>query len=108
MSLKSGVFGSPLNYKEIDSLIKLLDDPDKEIVLHVEDRLLSYGNEVIEHLEDAWEQSFDTVLQERLENLIHKIQFNEVRQELELWYKGGAFDLLQGAIIINRYQYPEH
>ena len=96
-----------MNYKEIDSLIKLLDDPDREITQHVEGRLLSYGNDIIEHLEDAWEQSFDTVLQERLENIIHKIQFNDVKRELELWYKGGAFDLLQGVIIINKYQYPD-
>lgn len=96
-----------MDHKEIDSLIKLLDDPDKEIAHHVENRLLSYGNEVIEHLENAWEQSFDSLLQERLENLIHKIQFNEVKQELQFWYTRGSFDLLQGAIIVNRYQYPD-
>lgn len=96
-----------MNEKEIGSLIKLLDDPDTEIARHVEDRLLSYGNEVIEQLEDAWEQSMDTILQERIENLIHKIQFSEVKRELALWYNGGAFDLLQGAIIINKYQYPD-
>ena len=96
-----------MNYKEIESLIKLLDDPDKEIAQHVEDRLMSYGNEVIDYLEDAWTQSFDAVFQERIENLIHRIQFSDVRQELELWYHSGAFDLLQGALIINKYQYPE-
>lgn len=96
-----------MNQREIHSLIKLLDDPDNEIADHVENRLLSYGNEVIEYLESAWEQSFDAVLQERIENLIHKIQFTSVKNELELWYHGGAFDLLQGALIINRYQYPD-
>lgn len=96
-----------INHKEIESLIKLLDDPDPEISTHVEDRLLSYGNEVIGQLENAWEQCFDAVLQEKIENLVHKIQYLDVRNELELWYHGGAFDLLQGVIIINRYQYPD-
>lgn len=96
-----------MNGKEIDSLIRLLDDPDQEIAKHVESRLLSYGSEVIEYLESAWEQSFDAVLHERIENLVHKIQFQEVKHELALWYQGGAFDLLQGAIIVNRYQYPD-
>ncbi len=96
-----------MNHKEIISLIKLLDDPDTEIAGHVEDKLLSYGTEVIGYLENAWEQSFDAILQERIENLVHKIQFTDVKQELELWYHGGAFDLLQGVIIINRYQYPD-
>lgn len=96
-----------MNDKELESLIKLLDDPDAEVSQHVEERLLSYGNEVIEYLEGAWEQSFDALLQERIENLVHKIQYNSVKKELELWYHGGAFDLLQGVIIINKYQYPD-
>ncbi|MGV3509048.1 MAG: transglutaminase-like domain-containing protein, partial [Sphingobacteriaceae bacterium] len=58
-------------------------------------------------LESAWEQSFDALLQERIENLIHKIQYQSVKKELELCYHGGAFDLLQGVIIINKYQYPD-
>ncbi|WP_256011207.1 transglutaminase-like domain-containing protein [Desertivirga xinjiangensis] len=96
-----------LNQKEIESLIKLLDDPDQEIADHVEDKLLSYGSEVVEYLESAWEQSFDAVLQQRIEDLVHKIQYLDVKRELELWYHGGAFDLLQGVIIINKYQYPD-
>jgi len=96
-----------INQKEIESLIKLLDDPDKEISEHVEDKLLSYGSEVVEYLETAWEHSFDAVLQQRIENLVHKIQYLNVKQELELWYHGGAFDLLQGVLIINKYQYPD-
>jgi regulator of sirC expression with transglutaminase-like and TPR domain len=96
-----------INGKELESLIKLLDDPDEEISRHVEERLLSYGNEIIEYLESAWEQSFDALLQERIENLVHKIQYSSVKKELELWYHGGAFDLLQGVIIINKYQYPD-
>ncbi|MDF3077318.1 MAG: hypothetical protein K0S09_1207 [Sphingobacteriaceae bacterium] len=96
-----------LNDKEIESLIKLLDDPDQEISEHVENKLLSYGNEVIYFLESAWEQSFDAILQERIENLVHKIQFQNVKHELELWHLGGGFDLLQGVITINKYQYPD-
>jgi len=96
-----------INPKEIESLVKLLDDPDREISEHVEDKLLSYGMEVVEYLESAWEQSFDAVLQNRLEDLIHKIQYQNVKKELKLWYLGGAFDLLQGVLIINQYQYPD-
>lgn len=96
-----------INNKELESLIKLLDDPDLEVAQHVEERLLSYGNEVIEYLESAWEQSFDALLQQRIEDLVHKIQYQSVKKELELWYHGGAFDLLQGVIIINKYQYPD-
>ncbi|MXV49409.1 hypothetical protein GS399_00375 [Pedobacter sp. HMF7647] len=96
-----------MDTNEINSLIKLLDDPDHEIFGHVEDKLFSYGNEVITYLESAWENSFDAILQQRIENLIHRIQFENVKQELNLWQLSGAFDLLQGVLIINKYQYPD-
>ena len=95
------------NLEEIDALVKLLDDPDEEVYQHVQERLLSYGIEVVSHLESAWEQSLNTVLQERIENLVHTIQFTTVKEDLNLWFQSGAFDLLQGALIINRYQYPD-
>lgn len=95
------------NSKEISALVKLLDDPDQEIYQHVEERLLSYGNEVIDYLENAWEHSLDSLLQQRIENIVHKIQFTNVKEDLNLWYQSGAFDLLQGALVINRYQYPD-
>lgn len=93
--------------KEINSLIKLLDDPDPQIFSHVEDKLLSYGNVAIGYLERAWEQSFDAVLQGRIENLVHKIQYQNVKEDLALWHQSGGFDLLRGFLIINRYQYPD-
>ncbi|WP_069658668.1 transglutaminase-like domain-containing protein [Arcticibacter eurypsychrophilus] len=93
--------------KELESLVKLLDDPDEQVSKNVEERLLSYGNGIIEYLESAWEQSFDALVQQRIENLVHKIQFNDVKNDLTLWYTGGAFDILDGMIIINRYQYPD-
>ena len=96
-----------MNEKELDSLIKLLDDPDTEVFDHVEQKLIMLGPEVITRLESAWEHSFDMMLQTRIENLIHKIQFEDVLQELELWKISGSFDLLQGLIIVNKYQYPD-
>jgi regulator of sirC expression with transglutaminase-like and TPR domain len=93
--------------KEINSLIKLLDDPDREIYEHIHEKILSYGGEVIEYLESAWEQAFDAIQQERIANLVHEIQFRIVKEELKLWYQGGAFDLLQGVLTINKYQYPD-
>ena len=95
------------NVKEINALVKLLDDPDQEVFQHVEEKLLGYGNEVVDFLENTWEHSLDALLQQRIENIVHKIQFNSVKEDLNLWYQSGAFDLLQGALVINRYQYPD-
>ncbi|WP_345948613.1 MULTISPECIES: transglutaminase-like domain-containing protein [unclassified Mucilaginibacter] len=96
-----------INEAEINSLIKLLDDPDREVFEHVHEKLLSYGPTAITYLESAWEQAFDSVQQDRIANLVHEIQFSIVKNDLELWHQSGAFDLLRGALIINKYQYPD-
>ncbi|MCC8410864.1 transglutaminase-like domain-containing protein [Mucilaginibacter sp. UR6-1] len=96
-----------LNTAEINSLIKLLDDPDQEIFEHVHQKLRSLGGGAIEHLEAAFTEAFDPLLQERIANLVHEIQFGLLKNDLKLWIHSGAFDLLQGALIINRYQYPD-
>jgi regulator of sirC expression with transglutaminase-like and TPR domain len=95
------------NSTEISALVKLLDDPDQEVFHHVEQRLLEHGAAAISFLEDAWIGSMDSLLQERIEDLVHRIQFISVKEDLSLWYQSGAFDLLHGALVINRYQYPD-
>ncbi|MDB5008472.1 MAG: Transglutaminase-like superfamily protein [Mucilaginibacter sp.] len=96
-----------INPTEVNSLIRLLDDPDGEIFEHVHQKLLSYGPEAITYLETAWEEAFDPIQQERIANLVHEIQFRIIKKDLQLWHQGGAFDLLQGILIVNRYQYPD-
>jgi len=96
-----------INETELNSLIRLLDDPDQEIYNHVHEKLLSYGSDAIGYLESAFGSAFDPVQQERIANLVHEIQFDLLKNDLKLWLHGGAFDLLQGILIINRYQYPD-
>ncbi len=96
-----------MDTKEIDALIRLLDDNDNEVYSHIEGKLLSYGKEVIPFLEDAWGYSFDATLQQRIIDIIHKIQFDILKQDLEKWSKGPDPGLLQGALLMARYQYPD-
>jgi regulator of sirC expression with transglutaminase-like and TPR domain len=96
-----------INPTEVNSLIRLLDDTDAEVYEHVHQKLLSYGPEAIEYLESAFERAFDPIQQERIANTVHEIQYGTVKNDLQLWFHGGAFDLLQGILIINRYQYPD-
>ncbi|HKR04244.1 MAG TPA: transglutaminase-like domain-containing protein [Bacteroidia bacterium] len=96
-----------LNASELKALISLLDDTDKEVVTHIEERLVTLGTHVIPILEEAWGKSFDAVLQERIENIIHKIQFDNLKAELKKWCEENSEDLLAGVILIARYQYPD-
>lgn len=92
---------------KISALINLLDDPDEQIHRQVCEELLEMGNIVVPLLEDAWEDSFDAILQERIEQIIHNIQFQCVLKDFQQWAKSKEQNLLEAAIIISRYQYPD-
>lgn len=93
--------------KELTALIKLLDDPDETIFYQVKDKILSLGHNVIPMLENAWETSFEPLMQKRIENIIHQIQFENIKSGLREWYLAGGKDLLSGALFVARYQYPD-
>jgi hypothetical protein len=92
---------------EIKSLITLLDDPDKEIFDHVAGKLLSLGTHVIPSLETYWETSPNPVLQERIENIIHTIQYDSIKTDLKLWIAEPEGELFDGALLAARYQFHD-
>lgn len=92
---------------EIKALVALLEDPDEEINRMITEKLLQIGNEAIPILENYWENSFDAIQQKRIEELIHKIQFDAVCRALSLWATLGGNDLLKGAMLVARCQYPD-
>ena len=91
---------SHVSDSEIKALISLLDDTDKEVYNHIEERLLSLGREAIPVLENAWSNSFDAVLQQRIERIVHKIQVDSLKEDLKLWIYTQSEDLLAGAIYL--------
>ncbi|MGN0002031.1 MAG: transglutaminase-like domain-containing protein [Sphingobacterium composti] len=95
-----------MNEREIKAIISLLDDPDTEVFNQIEQHLITSGPEIIPLLEENWESSFDPLSQSRIENIIHKIQFDQIKHELQLWNLKNSEDLLEGLLIVNRYQYP--
>lgn len=96
-----------LNKNEVQALISLLDDSDTEIITHVQEKILTMGKEIIPTLEDAWSTAFDPIKQQRIESLIHKIQFDSLIDELKNWKENNSDDILTGAILIARHQYPD-
>lgn len=90
----------------IEALIHLIDDPDEDIFMHVRDKLLQYGPDAIPYLEDSWEEKdYGLIFLNRVEQLIHDIQFEHTKTQIMLWKKSEK-DLLQGTIIVAKYQYP--
>jgi len=94
-----------MDEKKIQALITLLDDPNEEVFRAAEQALLSEELEIIPILESAWESSEDTTYQQRLVNLIHDLQFKDLKNELRKWILNSD-DLLYGAYLVSRYRYP--
>jgi len=93
---------------EITALIHLVDDPDKRIYNHVKDKILAYGSEAVPFLETAWISSAQNkVLQSRLEDIVHAIQYNEVVKKLQIWKEEGGESLLEGFVLVSRYMHPD-
>jgi regulator of sirC expression with transglutaminase-like and TPR domain len=96
-----------MNNSELEALISLLDDTDKEVYTAIEDKLMSIGKDVIPVLEDVWSNSFDNLIQERIENIIHRIQFESLKNDLKYWLIQPDRDIIEGCILVARYQYPD-
>jgi len=98
---------SEMSLKEVIALITLLDDPDEVIYTQVKERFVILGPPAIPHLETAWENSFDAIMQKRIEIIIHTIQFEILQKALKKWAIEEQEDLLKGILILSRYQYPD-
>ena len=92
--------------KEISALFHLIDDPDEEVFNTVTDRIVSIGRGIIPNLEHLWENSLDETVQERIEQIIHKLHFRDLADDFMQWKKGPA-DLLHGALLVCKYYYPD-
>lgn len=93
--------------KEISALLQLIDDPDTEVFDTVAEKLLNYGVEIIPNLEKLWEVTSDTETQERIEMLIHRVHFQNLQKEFYDWSQAPKPELLRGAILVAKFQFPE-
>ncbi len=92
---------------EVRALLLLIDDPDDEVYDSVASKILDYGKAIIPTLELFWENTPDSVVQGRIENLIHRVHFQDLQQEFATWSRAPQPELLRGAILLAKYQYPQ-
>lgn len=93
--------------KELPSLINLLDEPDQTIYRDVENRILAYGTDARDLLKEANSQTTDEIRRVRIQELLSKINFLYIKQELQKWKNSKEQDLLTGMLLIAEYRYPE-
>ena len=93
--------------REISALLHLIDDPDEEVFGAVSSRIIDYGKGIIPNLENLWENTISEDVQERIEMLIHRLHYRDLTEEMIQWNKNLHQDLLTGALLVARFQYPD-
>jgi regulator of sirC expression with transglutaminase-like and TPR domain len=93
--------------KEISALFHLIDDPDEEVFNVVSTRIIDLGKGIIPNLENLWENTIREDVQERIELLIHRLHYRDLTEEFQQWNKNIHQDMLTGAMLVARFQYPE-
>lgn len=93
--------------KELKALVSLLDDNDDQVISHVIEKIRSLGKDAIPYLEQEWENNFNPIVQRRIEDLIHSLQYELLRERITQWYESEDQDLLTGMWLIATYQYPD-
>lgn len=84
----------------------MIDDPDEVIYSTVSEKIISFGKEIIPNLEQLWENTSNEEVQERIELLIHRLHFRDLSEDFSKWASGDA-DLMEGALLVARYHYPD-
>lgn len=92
--------------KQIKALLHLIDDPDEDVYSTVSEKILSFGKDIIPNLEQLWENIENEDTQERIEMLIHRVHFRELTEDFTAWKNNDA-DLMQGAYLVAKYNYPD-
>ncbi len=97
-----------MSENEIQALITLIEDPDEDIYAQVRSRIVSMGDRMRPVLERAWEvDDLGDLFRSRVEDLLHTLHLDHVEGRLRDWCDRGCEDLLEGALIVSRYRYPD-
>jgi regulator of sirC expression with transglutaminase-like and TPR domain len=93
--------------RELNALVSLVDEPDQTMFGQVRDKIFAYGIDAVPLLEEAWDTAADGDVQKRIETIIHTIQFDHNFNQFTRWRKSPTQDLLEGFILVAKYQYPD-
>jgi len=95
-----------INPSTLRAMVQLLDDPDLDVSVAVENRLIEEGESVIDELEALWLNNDFPDASRYIELVINKIQKNLLHQRFKNWIEQDQPDLIEGWVIVTQLQYP--
>ena len=90
---------------EIEALISLLDDPEKEVQEAVGNRLSELGRVVLPDLRKAMVMS-ENVARERIAHLIHELHFSDIKRSWNALMEKPNADLEKGVFLLALHRFP--
>ncbi len=98
---------SNANIKEIEALVRLIDDPDGIVYSSVMGRLQAIGTDAVPYLNDARLFFPDPFVQDRIDQVIRSINLEDVKNSLVRDFEQGCYDLLSSWITLSSLRYPD-
>lgn len=95
-----------INPSTLRAMVQLLDDPDLDVSVAVENRLMEEGESVIDELEALWLNNEFPDASRCIELVINKIQKNLLHQRFKNWIEQDQPDLIEGWVLVTQLQYP--
>jgi regulator of sirC expression with transglutaminase-like and TPR domain len=93
--------------KELEALVRLMDEPDGEVFDQIRQRVMEYGTEAIPVLEAAWMKLTDEAEMSRIEAVMDDIHFNDTFDKLKDWSQTDDHDLLEAYLHLSAFQEPD-
>lgn len=92
--------------KELEALIRMLDEPDEAVFSHIRSKVIEYGPMAIPFLEESWMQLSEEKEIERIEEMMGSIRLNDTFDRLKKWAKNGTASLLEPYLLISAFHEP--
>ncbi len=93
--------------KDLETQIRLLEDPDKQIYSLIYNNIIGQGEGAIPLLEQAWSNSLVPLVHQRIENMIHEISFNQTLSDFEDWVQLGRKDWFHVYYLLSKFYYQD-
>lgn len=92
--------------QQIEAMVSLLDDDDREVSSLVYERLAAMDRDVLPQLERIIsEEAYETV-QGQIGEVISEIRLQGQAEAFESWAATRSHDLFEGVFLLSRYRYP--
>ncbi len=97
---------NPSDNPTLAALINLLDEPDETAFTLIREQILIQGQDAIAPLERCMENTFNTIVLERVQDIVRQLHLENNIAELSNWLNTGSSDLLRGFILVTKTQNP--